>query len=146
MSKNNGKSNKPLNVKYINSNIKSVFEKKNIGLLTKATYNHIHLHMGFIAHYNLEGFKCTYENLEQFAHKLLTSEMHNDLHQTLRQHAKYYINDGYFADQYGQDVAQSWHDATVSIRKQAINYLRNNSKDEILKFNIELLEDNQLHG
>ena len=136
---------KPLNVKYITGNIKSVFKNNDIRKLKRSVYNHIIQRMGFIAHYDLNGFQCVYDNLEKFAQKLLTSEMNSDLSCTLYHHAKYYINDNYFSSEYGDEVVKSWYDTIIGIRKHAIDYLIKNSGDKILINKLELLEDNTLN-
>jgi len=66
---------KPYNVDYLERNIRQVFESGDIGKLTKATYEFIHQHMGFIAHYDLMGFQGEYANrLDDLRLYLQTSE------------------------------------------------------------------------
>lgn len=55
---------KPYNVSAVLRNIESVFKNQNIYKLNKAGYNFLYLMSGFIAHYNLNGFKCVYKNLD----------------------------------------------------------------------------------
>ena len=75
----------PYNVNYLEQNIRQVFRSSgDIGKLTRGTYDFITLHMGFIAHYNLNGFKCTYANLEELRERLQTSEYSNDPDYNLR--------------------------------------------------------------
>jgi hypothetical protein len=75
---------KPYNVDALERNIRQVFQEGDIRLLTKATYNFITLHMGFIAHYDLHGFQCEYGDLELFREKLQTSEYSEDPDYNLR--------------------------------------------------------------
>ena len=72
---------KPYNTKFITSNITSVFKNRDIHKLSKAAYQFISLHMGFIAHCNLYGFRDSYQDLEDFAKKLQTSEYSESDHE-----------------------------------------------------------------
>ena len=45
---------------------KSVIEKRDINLMNKNLYEHLHLHCGFIAHYDINGFRATYEDPHDF--------------------------------------------------------------------------------
>lgn len=42
-------------------NFKKMIEKRDMGIMTERTYNHLHLHCGDIAHYNIHGYRATYE-------------------------------------------------------------------------------------
>jgi hypothetical protein len=75
---------KPYNVDYLEKNVREVFKSDDIGKLTKATYDFIIQHMGFIAHYDLHGFQCEYADLELFREKLQTSEYSQDPEYNLR--------------------------------------------------------------
>ncbi len=75
---------KPYNVDYLERNIRQVFQEGDIRLLTKATYNFITQNMGFIAHYDLQGFQCEYADLDLFREKLQTSEYSEDPDYNLR--------------------------------------------------------------
>lgn len=71
---------KPYNVDYLERNIRKVFKTGNIDHLSQGTYEFITLHMGFIAHYNLEGFKCEYAGrMDDFRLYLQTSELSRDI-------------------------------------------------------------------
>ena len=76
---------KPYNVKFIVSNVTSVFKNRDIAKLSKAAYLFITLHMGFIAHYSLAGFQDSYQDLEDFAKKLQTSEYGREYDYNLRE-------------------------------------------------------------
>ena len=65
---------KPHNVKALAQNVSLVFRTGDIDRLNKPTYTFIIDHMGFIAHYDLSGFQCTYADLEEFRERLQTSE------------------------------------------------------------------------
>lgn len=54
-------------MKSIVDSFKRVFANDNIGYLTKNAYNFIMLSSGFIAHYNIHGFRSHYENIYYFA-------------------------------------------------------------------------------
>ena len=69
---------KPYNVDYLERNIREVFKTGDIHKLTKETYHFITLHMGFIAHYDLQGFQCEYADLDLFRRMLQTSEYSRD--------------------------------------------------------------------
>ena len=75
---------KPYNVDALERTICQVFQKGDIRLLTKATYNFITSNMGFIAHYDLQGFQCEYADLDLFREKLQTSEYSEDPDYNLR--------------------------------------------------------------
>lgn len=48
-------------------NFKVVIEARNIDKMTKELYEFLHLHCGFIAHFNIDGFKATYRDPKDFA-------------------------------------------------------------------------------
>ncbi len=48
-------------------NFKQVVENKDIGRMSKELYEFLHLHCGFIAHYDINGFKATYKSPRDFA-------------------------------------------------------------------------------
>ena len=48
-------------------NFKEVIENKDIGRMNKELYEFLHLHCGFIAHYDINGFKATYKSPRDFA-------------------------------------------------------------------------------
>ena len=45
---------------------KKLVDNKSIDFLTKTLYEHLHLHCGFIAHYNIHGFKEFYRSPKDF--------------------------------------------------------------------------------
>lgn len=69
----------PYNVKAIISNVKLVFKVHDINKLNGPAYHFITLYHGFIAHYDLYGFRQAYSgSLRVFARNLLTSEGYSD--------------------------------------------------------------------
>jgi len=48
-------------------NFKKVIESRNIQSMNKELYQFLNLHCGFIAHYNIDGFKATYADPKDFA-------------------------------------------------------------------------------
>lgn len=67
------------NTKIIVGDIDKVLRTGKIGYLRKSAYEFIIFHMGFIAHYSLDGFKEHYKDTNLFAYRLLTSEFSNDM-------------------------------------------------------------------
>lgn len=49
-------------------NFKKIIDKRDISLLKKPLYEHLHVHCGFIAHYNIHGFREEYsgQNFRRF--------------------------------------------------------------------------------
>lgn len=48
-------------------NFQEVIEKKDINRMNKELYDFLHLYCGFIAHYDINGFKGTYKDPTDFA-------------------------------------------------------------------------------
>jgi hypothetical protein len=48
-------------------NFQGIIENKDIGRMTKELYEFLILHCGFIAHYDIHGFKATYKSPRDFA-------------------------------------------------------------------------------
>lgn len=94
------------NVKAIVASVQRVFNGVGIDALTKNAYQFITLHMGFIAHYDLNGFKYAYEDLKEFSKALLTSEYSRDEHYNLRE-ADRQENDTDFKKWYGEAYQKS---------------------------------------
>ena len=80
---------KPYNVDALERNVALVFRTGDIQKLNKPTYRFIINHMGFIAHYNLNGFQCEYADLEEFRERLQTSEYSTRLDYNLNWADKY---------------------------------------------------------
>ncbi len=49
------------------TNFKEVIESRSIDRMSKELYEFLTLYCGFIAHYNLEGFKANYRNPQDFS-------------------------------------------------------------------------------
>ncbi len=88
------------------SNIRKVVREKNIDFLSKAAYQFIILKMGFIAHYDLHGFRCAYSDLRSFLLRLQTSEYSNDKDYNLRS-AERQEGDLDFKKWYGEENQKS---------------------------------------
>ena len=58
---------KPVNSLSVVRNFKKVIERRYMGHMRKELYEFLHLHCGFIAHYDINGFKATYSRPEDFA-------------------------------------------------------------------------------
>ena len=70
----------PLSQKSANNIIKSfkrVFETEDIDNLTKDAYHYIYLAIGFIAHYDIHGFKDVYANTSDFKKDILYNQGSN---------------------------------------------------------------------
>lgn len=64
-------------VKSILKSIRLVFERRNIEYLTKPAYHYLYLCYGFVAHFNLDGFRDEYRNIETLREALFTHEAMN---------------------------------------------------------------------
>ena len=64
---------KPYQVPVLERSIAAVFRTGDIGKLDKYTYQFITLHMDFIAHYDLHGFRGDYADLDEFRNCLHSS-------------------------------------------------------------------------
>lgn len=58
----------------IANNIVKCIKNNNINLLTKASYNFISISPGFIAHYDLQGFKDEYSNVHDFYNDIMDNK------------------------------------------------------------------------
>ncbi len=130
---------KPQNTKGILNSVRKILEFGDIRHLTKDAYEHIILHMGFIAHFSRDGFVDTYRNVALFAEKLLTSEYSNQLDYNTKE-AKRYATDPHFAEQYGDAYCQSVVACNVGVVQLAQKHLarlqnesNQNQKQEELK-------------
>ena len=61
---------KPYNVKAILKSVKAVLKNNDSSKLTKEAYNFVNLMFGFIAHYNINGFRNHYVDLRDFVNEL----------------------------------------------------------------------------
>lgn len=64
-------------ITLIVNSFKRVFKSKNIENLTKQAYNFIYLSYGFIAHYNLYGFREYYEDTDFLKQTILANKSMN---------------------------------------------------------------------
>lgn len=112
----------PQNTRAILRSVAKVFKTGSIEHLSKAAYQHIISHMGFIAHYSCFGFQDTYSDVDNFARHLLTSEYSGDPKHNKRE-ASRYMQDSFFVEQYGQTYCQSVVDCNLGIIRLAEKYL-----------------------
>ncbi len=103
----------PLNSKAIVHNIELIFKSNDINKLNKPTYNFVHNLTGFIAHYDLYGFRSTYEDLRLFADELLGACTENE--------ANYKLDEDFIRD-YGRAYCQSEADIINGIREVVLKY------------------------
>lgn len=82
--------------------IRKVAQEKNIDFLTRPAYQFITLKLGFIAHYDLSGFREVYRDLREFFSRLQTSEYSNDKDYNIRW-ADRQENDSDFNKWYGEE-------------------------------------------
>ena len=59
------------------SSIRKVFQTEDINHLSKSAYDFLSLSSGFIAHYNLYGFRCAYDNVNDLKRQLAESYCSN---------------------------------------------------------------------
>jgi len=64
-------------VSSILRSVKDVFVHSNIFKLTNPAYNFVMLSSGFIAHYNIEGFRWEYQHIPTFAECLIYHQRMN---------------------------------------------------------------------
>lgn len=103
-----------LNANAITNNVKKVINSGNIDNLSKASYNFISGISGFIAHYNIDGFKDYYNDVDTFIMDLKNSTDLTDYNR--------YINDAFFQkDEHSKDYYTS-----KSKTLEALNNLLNN--------------------
>jgi len=130
----------PLNSRAIIASVRRVFEEEDMALLTDQAYKHIPLHMGFIAHFNLHGFKAYYAgNLQDFARGLIQGEFCNRTEVSYQQmnevSARRFADDPQFLRDYGPTYCQSVCDASLGIIKLAKEYLQTKRRErEALAF------------
>lgn len=105
---------KPYDVKRITNNIELVLKNQDIAKLNKQTYEFITLHMGFIAHFNLQGFQSSYSDLRLLCRKLQTAEYSDDKDYNLKTAERYRI-DSDFKKWYGPDYNSSITDIIINI-------------------------------
>ena len=58
---------KPIGKLRVVRNFRQIIESRDISLMNKEVYQFLNLYCGFIAHYNINGFKATYSRPESFA-------------------------------------------------------------------------------
>lgn len=104
---------KPYNSKAIVNNINLVFKTGNIEKLNNPTYKFVYLLSGFIAHYNLYGFRSEYSDLRTFARDLLYSCSQEEERRAVG---------NWDIGGYGKEYCQSKADAIRGIREVVMKY------------------------
>jgi len=124
---------------YVIRNVENIFKSKDIDKMTKATYDVLYLMSGFIAHYDIGGFKCHYSNTSDLARDILSS---TDAHDPER-----YIRDSFFSDSYGMEYCDSKTKVYTGLRILAEKYLpelekadAEDARDSDIKLGRALLE------
>ena len=112
---------KPYNDKALIKNIDLVFKTGDIEKLSKSAYNFINTQSGFIAHYDLYGFKDYYQDLRDFTAALLSSFTEHDANRD--------ETDGDFIKWYGQAYCSSKARAKKGIADVIRKHLDNISED-----------------
>lgn len=67
----------PRQVQLIVSSFRNVFQQNEISKLSKSAYGFIYLASGFIAHYNLYGFRGHYADVESLKQEILRNKSMN---------------------------------------------------------------------
>jgi hypothetical protein len=111
MSKNNYA---PVPKDNILRSIESVLKNKDIDKLTKEAYNFLYLMSGFIAHYDLYGFRSNYRDLRYLVDDILHSADCIDPERM--------IQDKWFAEQYGEIYCKSKVETFKGIANLANQY------------------------
>ena len=57
----------PIGKLWVVRNFRRVIEARDIRLMKRELYEFLHLHCGFIAHFNIDGFKAVYSPPKEFA-------------------------------------------------------------------------------
>ena len=86
---------KPHHVPALERSIAAVFRSGDIGRLNSQTYQFIILNMGFIAHFDLNGFRHCYADLDLFRTMLQTTEHSRDPDYNLRWADKYELDNDF---------------------------------------------------
>ena len=108
---------KTVNTKAVINNLNLIFKNRDIDKLNGPTYNFLYLLDGFIAHYDINGFKCAYQDLRKLIDDLSdSSDVRN---------AERYVNDGFFQkDEYSKDYYKSKTETLVQIKPLVEKYER----------------------
>lgn len=67
----------PRQVQLIVSSVRKVMQTGEIEYLSKAAYDYLYLTSGFIAHYNVHGFRDYYSDVENLRRDILINQMNN---------------------------------------------------------------------
>lgn len=101
-------------VSKVLASVERVFKTRDIENLTQTAYNTLYLMSGFIAHYNLHGFRAHYSDVCDLAHDILQSSDSRD--------AERYVRDPWFQNEYGIVYCQSKTDVYNGLTELASKY------------------------
>jgi hypothetical protein len=90
---------KPINTTLVVNNIKNIIKTGDISKLKKSTYQFLYIMSGFIAHYDINGFKYHYENVSDLVKDLKDSR---DI-----KYCDYYYEAFFQKDDYSRDYYTS---------------------------------------
>ena len=105
---------KPLNTRAIINNLKRIFKTRNIDLLTKPTYKFLYLTSGFIAHMDINGFKCVYSNVYDLIEQLKKSD---DI-----KHPNYYLGGFFQKEEHSRDYYTSKTETYLQLKELLEKY------------------------
>ena len=97
---------KPYNLALLERTMAQVFSSGDIQHLNKYAYQFITSHMGFIAHYDLYEFRCSYAGIDNFRSMLQASEYSHDSDYNIKW-ADRYEADRQFNEWYGAAYCRS---------------------------------------
>ena len=96
-----------------------VIEKRDMGQMDKELYQFLNLHCGFIAHYNIYGFRETYTPPREFADVFIRhfDQDHRYFCGNYACHSEPYQNSGFTKAEIKQEFFRSW----TGIRRPSVN-------------------------
>ncbi len=102
-------------VKSIVTSVEKVFKSRDIQNLSTSAYKCLYLMSGFIAHYDINGFRHVYKNTSDLARNILDSMDTKD--------AARYARDPWFANEYGTVYCESKTAVYSQLRDLAARYV-----------------------
>lgn len=104
---------KPMPIKSILASVERVFKARDIDKLTGPAYKALMNMSGFIAHYDINGFKHRYQNTSELAEAILNSM------DAIRPN---YWREGHFVQNYGKEYCDSKADLYAGLATLAQKY------------------------
>ena len=107
-------------------NFRKVIEAKDINLMNKELYQFLTLHCGFIAHFDINGFKATYAGPKDFADVFIRhfDREHHYFHRTYPCHDEPYQETGYSKAEIKQEFSRIVDEHKEAIGKWAEQKVR----------------------